>query len=367
MPESERDIDLVLVTGAGASRAFGINNKPLPLMEDWSHDLVQRLRRRSQDYLAATGLDVGMGAEEFERQLGEFLRSVDAFKRIGHLLPPISSAMANLTPQANGDEWKHWHLNAVGQLDQIIAIIYESLYALFGGQVDMDSAGQAYDSLFRVLGIRITGDNPTRWVYATTNYDTIGEEVIARHHGLPDIGEAQMPRIAAERPIRVEHLLAGMPRYVPVLHLHGRVGWFRREEGAYSTQMDGYARENGTPIVMLPDLEKIYETDQVIGPLWQQFKQALSRARRVLVLGHSLHDKELIRALVENIEPLDRLAVTFLTSQQQPTQADDSVPSSFLEVVREKLPTARLIPMRFEAGVDLVVGDGLGAWMEDDR
>jgi hypothetical protein len=28
----ERDIDVVLVTGAGASRAFGVNGKPLPLM-----------------------------------------------------------------------------------------------------------------------------------------------------------------------------------------------------------------------------------------------------------------------------------------------------------------------------------------------
>jgi hypothetical protein len=26
----------VLVTGAGASRAFGVNGKPMPLMGDWS-------------------------------------------------------------------------------------------------------------------------------------------------------------------------------------------------------------------------------------------------------------------------------------------------------------------------------------------
>ena len=32
----ERDIDVVLVTGAGASRAFGVNGKPMPLMGDWS-------------------------------------------------------------------------------------------------------------------------------------------------------------------------------------------------------------------------------------------------------------------------------------------------------------------------------------------
>jgi hypothetical protein len=32
----EKDIDLVLVTGAGASHEFGVNHSKMPLMSAWS-------------------------------------------------------------------------------------------------------------------------------------------------------------------------------------------------------------------------------------------------------------------------------------------------------------------------------------------
>jgi hypothetical protein len=42
----ERDIGVVLVAGAGASCAFGVNGKPMPLMGDWSlPDLMRHLAR----------------------------------------------------------------------------------------------------------------------------------------------------------------------------------------------------------------------------------------------------------------------------------------------------------------------------------
>lgn len=47
VPSRERDIGVVLVTGAGASRAFGVNGKPMPLMGDWSDDLVRKLASRT--------------------------------------------------------------------------------------------------------------------------------------------------------------------------------------------------------------------------------------------------------------------------------------------------------------------------------
>jgi len=106
---------------------------------------------------------------------------------------------------------------------------------------------------------------------------------------LPDWGEvAQMPGVP-ERPVRVSGLLSGMPRFVPVLHLHGRIGWFRRAEDQriYSVHSPRYMRESGTPIIMLPDPDKAYDSDPVINEIWAQFEQALSRARSVFVLGHS--------------------------------------------------------------------------------
>jgi len=51
----ERDIDLVLVTGAGASREFGLQGKPLPLMADWSEAIIKKLTQANSAYLALRG------------------------------------------------------------------------------------------------------------------------------------------------------------------------------------------------------------------------------------------------------------------------------------------------------------------------
>jgi hypothetical protein len=57
--ERERDLDLVMVTGAGASRGFGANGSNLPLMGDWSDTLVRPLLSKHGSYLNATGLEQG--------------------------------------------------------------------------------------------------------------------------------------------------------------------------------------------------------------------------------------------------------------------------------------------------------------------
>ena len=337
----ERDIDLVLVTGAGASCAFGVNGTSLPLMATWSDHLVRKLREAPMGYLAATGLADGMQAEQFERRLGDFLRSVDAFKSIDPLLGPITAIDSNLRPQANDADWRHWHEALSFQLDQIVAVIHKSLYEMFGApKFDPGLVQQAYGSLLTTLGIGVG----SRWVYATTNYDTIGEAAIAALDGLPDVGEVQMPPGHSERPIRVDGLLGGMPRYVPVLHLHGRVEWFRRPGmGLRSTPVERYDPQFGTPVVMLPDLEKSYEGDPTIASLWREFVAALSRAKRVLVLGHSLHDAALLKALRENIE-LSRVAVTYLP------QSPDEHP--LRERIAKELPVALALPFRFEANIE---------------
>ena len=63
---------------------------------------------------------------------------------------------------------------------------------------------------------------------------------------------------------------------------------------------------------MLPDPEKVYDKDDVINALWLEFTLVLRRAKRVFVLGHSLNDAFLLRALTENVEPYVRIAVTGL-------------------------------------------------------
>jgi hypothetical protein len=43
VPSRERDIDWVIVTGAGASWELGVNGVKMPLMGDWSGALVKKL------------------------------------------------------------------------------------------------------------------------------------------------------------------------------------------------------------------------------------------------------------------------------------------------------------------------------------
>jgi hypothetical protein len=337
-----RDIDLVLVTGAGASRDFGINRSQLPLMADWSEDLVQRLRQRANGYPEATGLASGMEPEAFERQLGMFLRSVSAFDRIEPLLEAITLFPLNAAPLMAADQWTAWHRGAAFQLEQITAVIHESLYELFAAPpIDPYVPAEAYRTLLGWFGLGMSSS----WVYATTNYDTIAEIAIDGAGGLPDAGDVLGSMSTAERPIRVDRLLDGMPRYVPVLHLHGRVGWLRRpREGAYSVDLKTYDSRYGVPIVMLPDLEKDYATDPLINTLWQQFEEALARAKRVLVLGHSLHDTALVQALHEHVHPPERLMITVL-----PVSPNGDEPSDPAEAdrIQKELPGAMLVPLRF--------------------
>lgn len=70
-PSRARDIDLVMVTGAGVSREFGVNGVKLPLMGDWSDALGNKLEPLAH-YLQATGLRRQMAREDLGAQPGTF-------------------------------------------------------------------------------------------------------------------------------------------------------------------------------------------------------------------------------------------------------------------------------------------------------
>lgn len=359
--DADRNIELVLVTGAGASCSFGARGR-LPLMGDWVNELVRRLGEKGVGFVQATGLKREMDPQQFEAQLGEFLRSVQAFDRIKPLLGPITDFPGSPGAFLAADQWEQWHHAAAFQLSQIVGVIHESLYALFSDQpVDTRAAARAYGALFSELGLPAAGG----WVYATTNYDTIGESAISALGGLPDVGEALPFPLSTERDIRVEGLIDGMPRYVPVLHLHGRVGWFRREDGrAYSVPAQGYNQSLGIPIVMLPDLQKDYATDPIISSLSSQFGRALARAKRVLVLGHSLHDDALLTALASNVTPQRRIAVTMLAAETDPSQPANEEAASVAARARGRLPDAQVIPLRFNS--DFGASEtGIRQWAEE--
>jgi hypothetical protein len=355
----ERDIDFVMITGAGASREFGVNGTKLALMGYWCEALIKRLNATNLTFTDITGLQPGLSGLQFEQRLGDFLRRVESFGEIEPLLR-ASTQFPGAPPNLGGDVLPEWHRQTVHQLDQIIEVIRGSLYEEFGApSIDLGAAASAYSGLLTALGI----GNGTRWAYATTNYDWIGDSVIRQLGGCPDYGAVTSTQSTAEGRLVLHNLLDGMPRYTPVLHIHGRVGWYRRRGGeVYSSNITQHDMNYGVPIVMLPDPRKIYDSDDVINLVWSQFVSALRRAKRVFVLGHSLNDAALVRAIAENVEPLDRVGVALLCSPGNEGELDQNA-GSVLQTVIDHLGNAAQIPMRFGDG--LATGrTGIEKWLE---
>ena len=124
LAELERDLDLVLITGAGASREFGVLDSPMPLMADWSESIIKKLSSKNHFYLKASGLQPGMTGPEFETQLGEFLRQAEAFPLIESLLEPSINFQGLQYDCLRGQGvLKNWHQTTVFHVEKIVEAI----------------------------------------------------------------------------------------------------------------------------------------------------------------------------------------------------------------------------------------------------
>src|SRR5207245_728564 len=111
-----------------------------------------------------------------------------------------------------------WYGNAKSQFEQITGHIYASLYDQFNDQkLNWMGAASAYGELFKRLGI----SKRSKVVYATTNYDSLGEQAFGELDRLPDCGEPKTHGTKQNR-LTLSDLLEGLPRYTPMLHLHGK-------------------------------------------------------------------------------------------------------------------------------------------------
>jgi hypothetical protein len=140
-------------------------------------------------------------------------------------------------------------------------------------------------------------------------------------------------------------------------------GHYRRGDGrVYATNATRHQEGFGIPIVMLPDPDKVHDQDDVINSLWQQFAEALARANRVLVLGHSLNDSFLMRTLIKNVLPFDRIAVTVLEDEQDQGQPHQSA-GPVIAKISQNLVNAAIVPMRFGSSPDAGI-KSLRKWQE---
>ena len=332
-------------------------------MSAWSDSLVDKISGRSRSYLAATGLEKNLDGPTFEQRLGHFLRIATALEQIEQVLKP-SLEFQGPPPGITEDGLRTWRSITHHHVLEIAHLIRDSLYENFSpDQMDLDAATGAYRTLFEQLGITRTES----LVYATTNYDVVGEYSIEKIGGLPDSGDTHGIANRVESRLQVDLLLDGMPRYVPILHLHGRIGWYQKQDGyPYSGDINSHNRDSGVPILMLPDPDKEYDTDPNIVSLWSQFEDALSRAKRVFILGHSLHDRPLLDALKRNVSPGERVAVGILGTVEEQGIIHPDTRGDLSVILAGDLPSAAMIPIHFsKAGFD--IRNAVGKWNHRSR
>lgn len=62
----------------------------------------------------------------------------------------------------------------------------------------------------------------------------------------------------------------------------------------YAGEPGGRYHATYQPAILLPDLSKDYESDRLIVTMWDALDQSIEWADRILIIGHSLHDENLV-------------------------------------------------------------------------
>lgn len=328
-------MDLLLVTGAGASHNLGQPDNPLPLMPEWADALCTALDKAESQLADRCRLAPGMGSEEFEKALGELLR----WEQMKYL----NASFAAMTDQPTA--FQEFDGQATQRLAVVRLVINQTLYAQFGqDRVDDTAATTAYGSLLERLRVG-------RLVLATTNYDRSCEAALSSLGKYPDAGfrpedSESLPKLEVTNLVKS----AREGERTACLHLHGAVGWYQKDGIVYDFKgSHDYNETLGAPVVLYPDPEKDPTSDAHVAALWDEFRVALSITDHVLVLGHSLHDPVLVEEL-RAAKP-ERLAVTHLAGAEN----EDGERARIEDV----LPGAIPIPMEFgpqfdteSAGID---------------
>jgi SIR2-like domain len=284
----------------------------MPLMPDWSNLLIDALNSNESGLAGACHLESDMSGEQFEEALGLLLRW-DQVRNLDQRFAGLGGPQAG---SVFGEAQKAW-ANTTRRYGVITTVLNETLYDAFGQQrVDDDRAAAAYGELLRAMG------DPEDLVVATTNYDRSVEAALDTLGRNVDTGFPVRPgRVPTLDPAG---LVDRFQEVVPVLHLHGAVGWYEVGGTVRDHLADQPFRANlGRPVVLYPDPDKDPTSDATVSLLWAEFQHALDWADHVLVLGHSLNDDALVRALRgthESKNPsgaLFKVAVTHFSDQSR--------------------------------------------------
>ena len=105
--------------------------------------------------------------------------------------------------------------------------------------------------------------------------------------------------------------------------------------------------------------------------LWQNFRNALRRAKRVLVLGHSLNDRVLVDTLRDEV-PASILGITVLPKKVNPSDyrmtvaalKEEAIDPALEDRLRRDFAGAAVIPVRFQRNMDAATLAQLAEWRE---
>jgi hypothetical protein len=298
------DRRILIITGAGASRDLG-RDGPLPLMSDWATRLGNELNSDLPGSAAVLGLDQPLDGEQFEENLGSFLHWEESLPLVERYLPFGGPTIGSWT-----DVSKAWLDNNKNRSQVVLNVLRRNLYDNFSEKrIDGEKARSAYGSLNMLLG----GDKAAKKC-ATTNYDpSIRIAFGAIGYAVPDgFVRATQWSTAYFEPTGLGNWHDGSLSEVPVLHLHGAVGWYREADGrvAQHAADQPYNPSLGSPVFLPPDPSKDPSNDAAVAMLWAELEAAINGSTHVLVLGHSLHDRALVAVLGNRPKGVNLLVAT---------------------------------------------------------
>lgn len=310
---------LVIITGAGANHNAGPDGRPIPLMDGWSDRVVDSLNERERGLPESLGLRKGLSSVEFEETLGAFFRwqaSLDLTERFVTLGGPTANTRTSPVDQ--------WLSLIKSRSANVVDVLRTTLYELFGaGAVDAQRAERMWS---RLLGQVWRRQHPEdSLVIATTNYDPVAEIAMLRLGFQVETGRSSS---GVETPrLEPNGLIAKASQTcVPVIHLHGAVGWYRRGTRVVIYGADEHYNPTlgDAPALLMPDPDKDPARDSGVEALWGEFRRALATASHVLIVGHSLHDPVLTEHLRTASDRGIRLGVTLHKDLDESTRGSEA-------------------------------------------
>jgi hypothetical protein len=314
-----RNLHVVVVTGAGASRALGADGQPVAMMPQWATDLVGRLGEAAN----VLGLSADMDGPAFEAAIGRFLTFTTALPRVAALgtLGDMTN-LVGLGPRSEGGRFAPWQQTALSNQRSIQQALWQSLYLNFGRpRIDAERAYGSYHRLHEFIRTTYTANGLSPWIsHATTNFDPAIEIAIdleiQRDYPNNEKVDGFSKVSGGGQDLWAPNLFnAARPNhngYIPVMHLHGAVGWYFDEaRGIKRRPTDEELSPADTPALLLPDDHKDPASFPTpIFQIWEEFKTLLQNATHVLFVGHSLHDPHLLSAVQSSGLPIAAVSLT---------------------------------------------------------